>query len=240
MQMMGFFVCLIILMRAALPPRSPAPRPSTSSIMIKHRLVEGIVPSTGPPRPFGPKEMVRFPARQSDMVLMIFCPRASEALYSSTSVHPKALATNLAAVVLPMPGGPLTSAARALMLSGMPPPGLKRTAFLRPRSTTSSQSRSQVDSFFTPFALPSNSSRASGLCLSTQGRARSLADSKVLSTTTIGFAVAAATFASPLTAAKSSSSWSSRSTSGHRPFLDLSSKYFLYFDVSSTLRPSSR
>mmetsp|Transcript_42588 Transcript_42588/g.121397 ORF Transcript_42588/g.121397 Transcript_42588/m.121397 type:complete len:238 (-) Transcript_42588:211-924(-) len=110
MQMMGFLVALIMLMRACMPPLSPPPAmPSHSSMMMTARSMQ--------PLPAPPIFSVWLPARELLMLSMIDFPRASEALNSISLYLGLQRATSVQVVVLPMPGGPLMSAARALRFS---------------------------------------------------------------------------------------------------------------------------
>mmetsp|Transcript_18995 Transcript_18995/g.54253 ORF Transcript_18995/g.54253 Transcript_18995/m.54253 type:complete len:224 (-) Transcript_18995:818-1489(-) len=102
MQMIGVAVVLINLINAAEPPLSDADSPSTSSI-ITHRLRRW--------PPFLPKREPQ-PRASANPPSIDFLLRVSEALYSTTS-KPRCSHSNAAIVLLPMPGGPDKSAARA-------------------------------------------------------------------------------------------------------------------------------
>mmetsp|Transcript_9555 Transcript_9555/g.21894 ORF Transcript_9555/g.21894 Transcript_9555/m.21894 type:complete len:207 (+) Transcript_9555:1588-2208(+) len=188
-------------------------------------------------------DKVRLSAMPALMACMIFCPLASEALYSRMSKFPCACATSLAAVVLPIPGGPLTNAALAFMLSGIPPPGLKGASFFFPLSTTSSQSRSHWDNFLIALALPTKSSSLRGTCRSTHKTCGSCREAGKRSRACCRSAgVAAGRTAGGAAAAVPSnvSSSGSRRSSGHFFPFPWISRYFRYLDVASTGRPSSR
>mmetsp|Transcript_54397 Transcript_54397/g.158011 ORF Transcript_54397/g.158011 Transcript_54397/m.158011 type:complete len:212 (-) Transcript_54397:176-811(-) len=147
MQMMGFFVDLIMLIRACMPPLSPPLMPSHSSMIITALSIALLAPA--------PRRRVWFPASEELMLSMMALPRASEALYSMSRYFGLQRATNVHVVVFPMPGGPLISAARALMFSGAGTNFVRGfsagvgACFTFPRSTTSSQSRNHSASFRT-------------------------------------------------------------------------------------------
>mmetsp|Transcript_21788 Transcript_21788/g.48807 ORF Transcript_21788/g.48807 Transcript_21788/m.48807 type:complete len:317 (+) Transcript_21788:1630-2580(+) len=158
-----------------------------------------------------------------------------------------------------MPGGPLTRTARAFTFSGAPPPGRKATFFDWPLRTTASQSRSHSESFLTTPALPTRSPKVRGVWLSTQLASSAAPAWRVVAAGTAdaatGPAVAAAgparAAAGPPPAAavalpallplgRSAKSWASLRSSGcFFPFA-FRSRYFLYFEVSSTCLPSSK
>mmetsp|Transcript_126738 Transcript_126738/g.316739 ORF Transcript_126738/g.316739 Transcript_126738/m.316739 type:complete len:408 (-) Transcript_126738:151-1374(-) len=126
------------------------------------------------------------------------------------------------------------------MLSGAPPPGRNATGFFFPLRMTSSQSRSHSVSFRTMDPLPISSAKPLGAWRSTQFTRSAFAD-------LVGFGGACAGAVAALTAAGGGAAegslainCSSVSNSGHFFPFSLSSKYFLYLDVSSTARPSSK
>ena len=101
MQMMGTLVFLIISIIAVIPPRSPLLIPSTSSIIISVLCIYFYF--------CGPiiNDKLFLPYFISSTLFLL---RASLALYS-TIEYPNYLATKRAAVVLPRPASPLSSAA---------------------------------------------------------------------------------------------------------------------------------
>lgn len=101
-QMMGILDFLIILMIAAIPPRSPLLMPSTSSMISK--LFSSVFPIDS-------QVLSLLAAINSTFFLFL----ASLAL-NSTTPYPYSAANNLAVVVLPSPASPLSRAAAELIL----------------------------------------------------------------------------------------------------------------------------
>mmetsp|Transcript_16731 Transcript_16731/g.52319 ORF Transcript_16731/g.52319 Transcript_16731/m.52319 type:complete len:350 (-) Transcript_16731:471-1520(-) len=149
MHTTGTLELLISLMSSAEPPRSPAPMPSTSS-MITHFF------TTAPPAS-------EFESRFT--VSRDFFDRASEA-FVSTTWYPSDRATSVAIVDLPMPGGPEMSAPR------LSSPGI---AFFDPATKQASHVVSHDDSFFATSPFPNKSFRCFGLYLSAHASLDALA-----------------------------------------------------------------
>mmetsp|Transcript_23443 Transcript_23443/g.53505 ORF Transcript_23443/g.53505 Transcript_23443/m.53505 type:complete len:259 (+) Transcript_23443:1114-1890(+) len=105
MHTMGTLLALIILTSSAMPARSPAPIPSTSSMMMQRRLA-------GAGRPFFPPiARTWLPVTSPRDSRRPFCERQSLAFQAVTE-RPEASATRVAVVVFPMPGGPERRAPR--------------------------------------------------------------------------------------------------------------------------------
>jgi len=90
--------------RAEIPPRSPADIPSTSSIIRRHRV-------STPRNPIELLSLVAFSGSAIDRLFLTSLAFSSIALYDIPRE------TSRARVVLPIPGGPVSSAARALMFT---------------------------------------------------------------------------------------------------------------------------
>mmetsp|Transcript_39917 Transcript_39917/g.100276 ORF Transcript_39917/g.100276 Transcript_39917/m.100276 type:complete len:200 (-) Transcript_39917:12-611(-) len=163
--MIGFLVFLIMFIKACMPPASPPAMPSHSSMIITARSMQ--LP------PFAFNFSVWLPERELLIWSTIFLLLASEALYSMSLYFGLQRATRVQVVVLPIPGGPLTKAARALIFSGAGWNFLFGSgagcSLTLPRRTTSSQSRSHSANFRTWSVFPMTSPRCFGRCLSAHG-----------------------------------------------------------------------
>mmetsp|Transcript_65772 Transcript_65772/g.174361 ORF Transcript_65772/g.174361 Transcript_65772/m.174361 type:complete len:210 (+) Transcript_65772:1649-2278(+) len=125
--------------------------------------------------------------------------------------------------------------ALAFTLSGAPPPGLNGTFLVWPLKTTLSQSRSQSVNFLTILLFPTRSPKSVGLYVSTHCDLDATPpDGGGAAFTNCGTAGARAS------SGNMARNWASSNSVGHFFPFSFNSKYFLYFDVSSTLRPSSK
>lgn len=102
---MGTLDSLMVLISSAMPLRSPAPIPSTSSMMMTLLRTGGAPFPPFPPSKLSTWEPVTSPSARP----RAFFPRESEALSSRTS-RPDSAATSVAVVVFPSRGGARTRA----------------------------------------------------------------------------------------------------------------------------------
>jgi hypothetical protein len=145
MHTMGDLDALMTLMSSGMPPRSEPPMPSTSSMITRRFSVR--MPSAA---------SARLSTTSASCCSMAFLPRVSLAL-SSRHSYCSVLAASVAIVVLPMPGGPLSSTA---LQEG--PLCVNATFFVLCRCTAS-QSRSQLRRSFAVSWPPRTSSMLCGL-----------------------------------------------------------------------------
>mmetsp|Transcript_17673 Transcript_17673/g.29690 ORF Transcript_17673/g.29690 Transcript_17673/m.29690 type:complete len:360 (-) Transcript_17673:973-2052(-) len=112
MQMMGILLILMVSIRSAMPPRSPFPdMPSTSS-MISNFFCGAVHPpamDTERLVTISLMALASFPSTPPSTSRSLF-PRVSLA-FTSVTMYPSAFAMIPALLVLPMPGGPLSSTA---------------------------------------------------------------------------------------------------------------------------------
>mmetsp|Transcript_5911 Transcript_5911/g.20209 ORF Transcript_5911/g.20209 Transcript_5911/m.20209 type:complete len:296 (+) Transcript_5911:1006-1893(+) len=229
MQMMGVDDDLMSLTRAWDPPRSLPLRPSISSMMTtrRRRFFDGGA------APFFAKDddTTWQPKASPSVSSTVRADRVSDAFNSTTS-KPRAAQSSAAMELLPMPGGPLRSAALAPGFS------LAKAGFLRffssPRCTFS-QSSSQPPSFLQTSPLPRMSFWLLGLWRSAQrpdtAAARGAAGAALGG---LGFAPPAAATAAADSAAKASRASKPRSTA------TFFSSAAANLEPDSTRRPSSR